>query len=327
MAEPDAGPGRRWILEPGVSPGRLDVFLAAPERLGSRRRAARALERGQVFLNGRPASAADAGRRIGAGDVVHLWIDRPGSAHRRMRVRGTSGTSLRVLYEDDHLIVLDKPPGLLTVPLPTRPTSPSVATLLAEHLRSKSARRPLVVHRIDRDTSGLVVFATSRSALQDLERQFRRHEPERQYLAVVSGIPQPERGTWRDWLVWDDARREQRSAHARDPRAVEGLCHYRLRERLGSAALLEIELVTGRRNQIRLQASLHGHPLIGERQYAPPDAQADHRFPRQALHAWRLRFQHPLSGEFLIFEAPLPSDLAHLVRALRVRPRAHIDGP
>ena len=128
---------------------------------------------------------------------------------------------LRILYEDDAIIVVNKPPGLLSVPLPEKEGAPSVQSALAEHLPPRSKRRPFVVHRIDRDTSGLVLFATGPDAQQQLKNQFRRHEPLRVYLAFVYGTPDPAAGTWRDHLVWDNDQLIQKATHARNRAAAK----------------------------------------------------------------------------------------------------------
>ncbi len=317
-AEPTRG--HTWVVTGDDVGRRLEVFLARSEPLGSRRRALQALERGQVWLNRREVTPDAAARALVIGDRVVLWLDRPGSARRRARPGGPRTSDVPVLFEDDRLIVVNKPPGLLTVPLPGRRDLPSVVDHLSRYLRSRGKRRPLVVHRIDRDTSGLVVFATERTAQAILVDQFRRHEPERVYLALVGGTPVPARGDWRDHLAWDRARRRQTSTHPGDRRGQEGLCHYRVVESFGEASLIEVRLVTGMRNQIRLQAQLRGHALLGERQYVGMTGEAvgqDCR--RQALHAARLRFKHPGSGQVLTFEAPLPPDMAELLTVLRGR--------
>jgi 23S rRNA pseudouridine1911/1915/1917 synthase len=232
-------------------------------------------------------------------------------------VRPIGGTALRVVYEDSSLIVVDKPAGLLTVPRPAGDDE-TVEGMLAGHLRSRGKRRPLVVHRIDRDTSGLVVFATRADAQARLMDQFRRHEAERVYLAVVYGHPSPAAGTWRDRLVWDQRALIQKETHAKDPHGANAECRYRVIERFADASLIEVTLVTGKRNQIRLQARLRGHTLVGESRYVyGPDELRPVEFPRQALHAHRLGFQHPATGEGLRFESPLPDDLKQLTALLR----------
>ena len=220
-------------------------------------------------------------------------MDRPGSS-RRVTQRPPRPGELPIVYEDESLIVVNKPAGLLTVPLPRREEAPSVEDALAGHLRSKGRRRPFVVHRIDRDTSGLVVFANPGRRPDAFEGAVRRHEAERIYLAVVYGVPMPARGTWRDHLVWDQESLIQRETHAHDPRASDASCDYEVVSLRGDASLIEVSLVTGRRNQIRLQARLRGHTLVGEQRYVyGPQAIRFIDFPRQALHAWRLGIVHP----------------------------------
>jgi 23S rRNA pseudouridine1911/1915/1917 synthase len=304
-----------WTVGDNCAGLRLDKYLAAPDRLRSRARASAALERGKVFLNGAESGLAAGSTRLKAGDVVRVWMDRPGSANRRV-VLGKA-RDLRIVYEDGAIVVLNKAPGLLSVPLERKSEARSVYDELARYLQTRGRRRPFVVHRIDRDTSGLVVFATDAETQRRLADQFKRHEPERVYQAVVHGHPRPAAGTWRDDLVWDQKSLIQREAHPRDPRGKEATSEYRVIEEFSDAALIEVRLVTGKRNQIRLQASLHGHVLVGERRYVGPGGLDPIAFPRQALHAHRLSFRHPVSGETMQFEAPLPEDLLQLIRRLR----------
>lgn len=295
---------------------RLDKFLAADDRLGSRARAVNALDRGKIYLNEREAGIADAAHRLAAGDLVRVWMDRPGSAKRRPRT-GPVG-ALDIVYEDDDLIVVDKPAGILSVPLERKADAPSVYELIEDRLRSAGKRRPLVVHRIDQDTSGLVVFAKHADAQRRLKGQFARREPERVYLAVVYGHPDPASGTWRDTLVWDEKALIQKQTHPRDPAGMEAASEYHTIERFREASLIEVRLRTGRRNQIRIQARLRGHTLVGEDRYVfGPDSLRTIRFQRQALHAFRLGFDHPSDGRALVFEAPLPPDLQDLLARLR----------
>lgn len=305
-----------WTAGGGDAGVRLDKFLAAAERLASRARAVAALERGKVYVNGDEAGIADAARRLAAGDVVRLWMDRPGSARRRLRT-GPSGT-LDILYEDDVLIVVNKPAGLLSVPLERRAELASVYEQIEDRFRSHGKRRPLVVHRIDQDTSGLVVFAKDPGAQRRLKAQFARREPERVYLAVVYGHPDPPTGTWRDTLVWDTRALIQKETHPRDPHGMEAISEYDVVERFREASLIEVRLRTGRRNQIRIQTRLRGHTLVGEERYVfGPDTLRTIPFQRQALHACRLGFDHPSDGHELTFEAQLPPDFQDLVARLR----------
>jgi 23S rRNA pseudouridine1911/1915/1917 synthase len=306
-----------WTVTTAEQGLRLDKFLAAPGRLGSRRRASVALDRGKVFINAIEAPPAAAARQLLVGDLVRVWIDRPGSA--RARAPRRSG-ELRIIFEDEALIVLDKPPGLLAVPLERKGGAPSVFGQLTDHFRPHGKRRPLVVHRIDRDTSGLVVFAKDTTAQHRLKAQFKRHAVERLYWAIVYGRPEPAAGTWRDRLVWDEKALIQKETHPRDPRGADAVSHYRVLERFEGATLLEVRLETGKRNQIRLQARLRGHTLVGERRYIyGPDDLRRIGFERQALHAYQLAFEHPVSARLLRFEAPIPADFDDLLSRLRHR--------
>ncbi|HEY1302269.1 MAG TPA: RluA family pseudouridine synthase [Vicinamibacterales bacterium] len=239
------------------------------------------------------------------------------SAAHPSRPSKSRARDLAILYEDEAIVVVDKPAGLLTVPLPRREQAPSVAGLIEERYRSHRARRPFAVHRIDRDTSGIVVFARNPRAQEALKRQFIAHEPERVYLAIVHGSPRPTTGTWRDRMAWDRQALIQKSAAASHPRAMEAVSEYRVVESFQHASLVEVRLRTGKRNQIRYQAALRGHPLVGERQYVDRVPTHPIAFGRQALHAHRLAFHHPVDGRALSFESPLPRDLEELLGSLR----------
>lgn len=236
-----------------------------------------------------------------------------------LKNRYRSDRLLEVVFEDDLIVVVNKRSGVLAVPLERHPDALSVAALLDKRYRSHGKRRPFVVHRIDQDTSGLVLFAKDADSARFLTAQFRRREPLRQYLAIVYGRPEPAAGTWRDWLVWDRKALIQKPAAVGDPRGEEAISEYRIAEPLRGATLLEVQLTTGRRNQIRVQAALRGHPLVGERRYGESVRPAERiRFERQALHAWRLELVHPRGGR-IAFEAPVPPDFTSLLARLRPR--------
>ena len=306
-----------WPVETADAGTRLDKFLAAPGRLGSRAKAFAALERAKVFVNAIEVAAADAARRLEPGDRVRVWMDRPGSAKPRRAGAQPIG-DLEIVFEDDWLLVVNKPAGLLTVPLERKGAAPSVQSELDVYLRPFGKRRAFVVHRIDQDTSGLVVFAKDPDTQARLKAQFKRREPERVYLAVVYGHPSPPAGRWSDHLVWDEKALIQKETHPRDPRAQEAISEYRVRERYRDTSLLEVRLVSGRRNQIRIQSRLRGHTLVGEKRYTfGPGTLRPIQFERHALHAWRLAFDHPQHGARCEFEAPLPPDFTALLDRLR----------
>ena len=314
MAPGNDGP--QWILGDADAGVRLDKFLAAGDRLGSRGRAVSALERGKVYVNDAEVGIEAAGTRLDPGDTVRVWVDRPGSAKRPRRA-GRFG-DLDIVYEDDVLLVVNKPAGILAVPLERRRDDVSVVDQLMEHYRSHRKWRPFVVHRIDRDTSGLVVFAKNARAQRQLKEQFKRHDPERIYWAVVYGHPDPPAGAWRDRLTWDERFLIQKETHPTDPKGRDAVSEYRVLESFAATSLIEVRLWTGRRNQIRIQARLRGHTLVGEKRYVyGPDELRGVTFGRQALHALRLEFLHPVDGRRVALEAPPPADFTQLLATLR----------
>jgi len=234
--------------------------------------------------------------------------------------RAERAERLDILFEDRVLIALNKPAGLLSVPLPRKDAEPSVYRQLEAYLRPRK-RRPFVVHRIDRDTSGVVLFAKDPRTQQAMKKQFVRREPERVYVAVVYGHPDPPSGEWRDHLVWDRKALVQRRTHPRDPEGAEAVCAYRVIESFRDASLIEVRLETGKRNQIRIQARLRGHTLVGERRYVyGPENLRPIPFARQALHAQQLVFRHPIDERTIAVDAPLPADLRDLLARLRATP-------
>lgn len=309
-----------WTVSPDDAGARLDKWLANPQRLGSRGQATTALERRKVFVDDVEQTIGDAARRLVAGERVRVWADRPGSS----RARGPRTVDgLSILFEDDALIVVAKPAGMLTVRLASEPGAESLAERLQHHWRSHAGREPHAVHRIDRDTSGLVVFAANGAAWHALRSQFARREPERVYLAVVHDVPSPARGTWRDWIRWNAESLRQQPARPGEAHAREAVLDYRVRAKSAGVgcelALVEVRLHSGRQHQIRAQAELHGHPLVGERMYRGAAKAGAIEFPRQALHAWKLAFDHPVTGRRVEFEAPLPEDLRALLSRLGIR--------
>ncbi len=311
-----------WMIDEPDAGVRLDAWLARRPEVGSRGTARAYLDRGKVLLNSAVAGSSEAGRKLRPGDRVGLWVDRPGTSRPRRREIASARRSLSLVIEDDAILVADKPAGMLVEPLPGQEGGEvTLLDLVADHLRPRVRIRPLVVHRIDRDTSGLVLFALTRDAQESLKAQFERRTPERTYLAVVRGTVTPESGTWRDRLAWDKARLVQKRAHRTEAAAREAVARYRVVERLDGATLLEVSLVTGKRNQIRVQAGSRGFPLVGERLYtfgAPPPRRGDPTLARQALHASALSFIHPSTATRVDVTAPLPEDMRTLVARLRL---------
>src|SRR5271156_2261887 len=218
---------------------------------------------------------------------------------------------LRVLYQDDAVVVLNKPAKMLAVPLDDSDL-PSALSLLSVELKSKR-QRAFVVHRIDRLTSGILLFAKTWADREALVQQFIRHTPVREYLAVVRGHLRLKEGT----LV-HHFRQEgmfQKVTTESDPKSARADLRYSVEHRLKGASLVRVSLVTGLQNQIRVQFSAIGHPVIGDRKYNPAE-RLERRITRVALHAAHLQFIHPRSGESVRVDCELPADFQSLLRAL-----------
>lgn len=225
---------------------------------------------------------------------------------------------LVVLYEDDAVIAVNKPAGLPAVPV-TGSDSPSAWSLISARLRSKR-QRVFVVHRIDRFTSGVMLFAKSEQDRDRLVRQFLEHTPVREYIAVVRGYLNVDEGTLVHYF-----RREgmfQQLSSARDSQAARAELRYVVERRLRAASLVRVTLVTGLQNQIRVQFSAIGHPVIGDRKYHPAEA-SERRIARVALHAAHLLFAHPRSQESVSIDCDLAPDLKSLVQSLSGPTRPH----
>jgi 23S rRNA pseudouridine1911/1915/1917 synthase len=277
---------------------RLDQVLAARVPDLSRRLARVLLDMGGVFVDDTRAKMA--GRPVKAGQriVAHLG----GALARATKQVGTAARArdeatlpaYDIVFEDDDLVVVDKPAGLLTAPTPE-----SDRNNLAGLLKRRPGAGPVfVVHRIDLETSGLLVFARSPGANRVLGETFRRHDLLREYLVVVAGAVAPS-------LVTID----------RPVGGRRAVTHLAVEERFGTAAtLVRARLETGRTHQIRLHLRAEGHPVLGDRKYGTP---TDRDPPRIALHATRLAFAHPASGAPLAFERPWPPDLTPWLEKLR----------
>jgi 23S rRNA pseudouridine1911/1915/1917 synthase len=216
-----------------------------------------------------------------------------------------------ILYEDDAVVVLDKPPGLLAVPIKGADV-PSALSLLSAELKSR--RQPaFIVHRIDRFSSGILLFAKTGRDRDALVQQFLSHTPVRQYLAVVRGhLPAKE-----ETLVHYFRRQgmHQKLTTKRDREGALAELRYSVERQLRDASLVRVTLLTGLQNQIRVQLAAIGHPVIGDRKYSPKEAE-EHRIDRVALHAAHLDFIHPRSGERISIDSEPPADFQALVRML-----------
>src|SRR5579864_516804 len=216
-----------------------------------------------------------------------------------------------VLYEDDAVIVLNKPAGLLAVPIKGSDV-PSALSLLIAELKPRR-QRALIVHRIDRFASGILLFAKTDRDRDTLIRQFLAHTPMRKYLAVVRGRLKNESGTMVHYFRREGMYQQLRTA--RDPEAARAELRYTVERAFADATLVSVELVTGLQNQIRAQFSAMGHPLIGDRKYHRKEVE-EQLIDRVALHAAYLEFVHPRTGDTITIECTPPQDFQHLVRQL-----------
>ncbi len=284
---------------------RLDVFLARRVDGLSRSHARRLIDEGLVTVDGRrerPSHNLVSGARVEA-TLPPVEEAKPAA----------EPIPLTVIYQDEDVIVVDKPAGLTVHPAPGHPSGTLVNALLAiapELAEAREAMRPGIVHRLDRDTSGLLVVARSERARASLTHQLKEREVHKTYLALVQGSPQPPEGTI-EAPIGRHPRNRKKMAVVAGGREAE--TKYRVREALDRFALLEVEPVTGRTHQVRVHLAAIGHPVVGDGVYG-------RRSPlvgRQFLHAWRLAFELPSSGRLVEFESPLPADLRAALRSLR----------
>jgi 23S rRNA pseudouridine1911/1915/1917 synthase len=321
---PATKPSLELIVSPEQGGARLDRLVVDLPEVGSRRRARQAIETGKVSVDGRVCGPDDVGLKVPEGATVAIAWDRPGTGRAKHQARkGLDEAGLKVLFEDEWLVAVNKPTGLLTDTANRYQSMhrDSMRVRLQRYLRVQGDA-VFVVHRIDRDTSGVVLAARTERASRELRRQFRNRRPERCYLAVVHGRPDPAQGDWTDWMAWDPAKRIQRKTPPETEGAVEATTRVRTLAHYGRfASLLELRLVSGRRNQIRLQAALRGHPLLGEKLYLPEDWHPPSKtlIQRQALHALALEVDHPQHRKPVRFEAPPPNDFRQLLSLLERR--------
>ncbi len=310
---------------------RLDKFLAASFPDISRARFQKLIADGAVRVDG--AVADDAGLKLRPGQTIAVTVPPAAPAEPE-----AEDIALDVVFEDKHVIVINKPAGLVVHPAAGHEGGTLVNALLAHCGDSLSGiggvKRPGIVHRLDKDTSGLLVVAKTDAAHQALSDQFAAHgrdgRLERAYLAFVWGVPERPAGTIATGIGRSTANRQKQAVSNRAD-AREAITHYEVLERYGTAAsLIRCRLETGRTHQIRVHMAHIGHPLLGDGVYGAGHKTAAKRLSEmarlalnalkgQALHAAILGFEHPKTGRALRFEAPLPEDLSHLQQELRLQ--------
>ena len=281
---------------------RLDRFLAGLPEVGSRAAAERLLAAGSVQVDGSPPTKS---RRLVGGEEIQLELPEATPPLEPQDV------DLQVAYEDDHLLVVDKPAGVVVHPSAGHTSGTLVHGVLARGAAGGDEDRPGIVHRLDRDTSGLLVVARSEEAHKRLKRLVQRRELERTYTALVRGRPRSRAGRIEAPIGRDRRDPTRQSLNTDRPR--DAVTHFELVEQLGEYALLRVRLETGRTHQIRVHLAAIGLPVVGDAVYGAPDP----ALGRQFLHATRLAFTHPFTGDRVDVESPLPPDLAGHLAGLR----------
>ena len=298
---------------------RLDKALADASGL-SRERVKALLVEERVLLAGKVAAQASVKVADGTPFEIRVPAAIPAEA-------APQDIPLTIVFEDEHLIVVDKPAGLVVHPAAGNPDGTLVNALL-HHCRGQlsgigGVERPGIVHRIDKETSGLLVVAKTDRAHEGLARQFADHSIERAYFAIVQGRPMPPTGTVSGFIGRSDHDRKKMAVlHELNKRGKHAVTHYRTVETFAGASLVECRLETGRTHQVRVHMASIGHALLGDPVYGRTPTRFrpllnELRFARQALHAAVLGFIHPVTGAALRFESALPADMAGLLVELR----------
>jgi 23S rRNA pseudouridine1911/1915/1917 synthase len=313
------GSPRRLRVDEAGAGARLDAWLSVAVPELSRSRAQGLIAHGHVLLEGARARPSS---RLHAGQEVTLVVPAPTTAEPR-----AEAITLHLVHEDDDLIVVDKPAGLVVHP-GAGTAGGTLVNALLHHAKNLSGiggvLRPGIVHRLDKGTSGLLVVAKHDAAHRSLVEQFASRTVEKEYLALVLGVPRAKEGTVDAPIGRDPRDRKRMSVRATRGRAARS--SWRVEEGFDGAALLRVRIHTGRTHQIRVHLASLGHPVAGDSTYGgtrtPSSRSAAARaallgLERPALHAARLRFDHPRTGERLFFESALPADLGSVLARLR----------
>ncbi len=289
---------------------RLDALLAAEEGIPSRSLAQKLIEGGLVKVNGRET---DKHYKVREGDLIDYTVPPP-----RKLVVQPENIPLDIRYEDADIIVLSKPPGMVVHPSYGHYSGTLVNALLA-HTKDLSGiggvLRPGIVHRLDKDTSGLMLIAKNDFAHRALSRQLKERKVRRSYLALVHGRFREPEGTIEAPIGRSVRHRKKMAVHA--PVAREAISRYRVLKEIGDCTLVEVSLETGRTHQIRVHMAYAHHPVIGDPVYGYRKEKNALGLKRQFLHAYRLRFAHPRTGEEMEFVDELPEDLTAALEKLK----------
>jgi 23S rRNA pseudouridine1911/1915/1917 synthase len=304
---------------------RLDIFIAHYEPRISRNRIQTLIREGLALVNGKPEKP---GYKVKLGEKVTLELpERP--VHDVL----PEPIPLNVIYEDPHIIVLNKPPDLVVHPAPGNYTGTLVNALLYHYGSLPSSggegggrERAGIVHRLDKDTSGVMVVARTQEALRSLSTQFRNRVVRKRYLALVAGVIKKGSGAIEVGLGRHVKERKKISVHTH--KAREAITGYIVKERYRNATLVEVEIKTGRTHQIRVHMAHIGHPVLGDRVYGGTKASkpGELLIARQMLHAESLSLLHPETGHPMTFIAPPPADMVEIIEKLGMRKQIQRSG-
>jgi 23S rRNA pseudouridine1911/1915/1917 synthase len=301
-------------LQVETTPERLDRYLAEQLPEQSRSRIQKLIEQGQVWVNGVVCDSKKV--MVQAGDCVQLAI--PETKPLELQ---PEAMPLEILYEDQVLLIINKPAGLVVHPAPGHAAGTLVNALLAHCPNLPGiggVQRPGIVHRLDKDTSGAIVIAKTDHAHQHLQAQLKAKTAQRQYWGIVYGAPQTEHGTIELPIGRHPIDRQKMAVVPETRGGRRAVTHWQVQERLGNYTLIQFRLETGRTHQIRVHSAQMGHPIVGDPVYSTGRS-IGVKLPGQVLHAWRLRVQHPETGEWIEAIAPLPEHFITLLEVLRRR--------
>ncbi|MCS6815258.1 MAG: RluA family pseudouridine synthase [Cyanobacteria bacterium] len=302
------------VVEAASAGARLDRFLVEQLPKVSRSQLQKLIEAGEVQVNGQVCYRKQT--IVARGDRIQVHIPDP----KPMDLQ-PEAIPLDVLYEDDHLLIINKPVGMVVHPAPGHHAGTLVHALLA-HCPQLSGiggvQRPGIVHRLDKDTTGALVIAKTDQAHQSLQAQIKTKTARREYLGVVYGAPRTMQGTIDQPIARHPVDRKRMAVVPEEQGGRRAITHWRVQERLGNYTLMLFQLETGRTHQIRVHSAYMGHGIVGDPLYSSGKS-VGVNLPGQALHAWRLGLTHPVSGEAIVVTAPLPRPFLTLLDSLRTR--------
>lgn len=293
---------------------RLDRYLASELPDLSRSRVQSLIEQGCVYVNNNECTSKKV--VVKSGDLVTITI--PEAQPLEL---SAENIPLDILYEDDHLIILNKAAGIVVHPAPGHPNGTLVNALLAHCPNLPGiggVQRPGIVHRLDKDTTGAIVIAKTEQAHQHLQAQLKAKTARREYLGIVYGAPKTETGTIDLPIGRHPIERKKMAVVPVEKGGREAVTHWQAQERLGNYTLVRFQLETGRTHQIRVHSAQIGHPIVGDPIYSSARPLGVN-LSGQALHAWRLKLQHPVTGEYIEATAAPPQEFTKLLEALRRR--------